>query len=468
MSQQGPGPDNMATTWNLSVRKLLSEADRVVENVLLQRREGNGQAMSLPGRNLVPPTAIPQPVAAVETSSALFEDIYDAIKRRDHVLIVGPRGSGKSYAARAGIRLGETRSLDGANPLLVPGAQIVAQGNKEFPRDYFFEPEFEFTEVTSRTGKKLITGLRQPPLFRYARLNAEGRIDLRLKSVDGNVAPDMVARYETSFALKSEGRPEMAIERFVLFLDEINRFNDGVLDSLLLLLEERCAIYQGKLVEVPVVVVATMNPPGYDISARSLSPPLLSRFSAVRSLYTAGFDTLVKTMLPSQLKLPPSELERLNYRAFAAATVAFWGEHDAKRPSGAYLSPQSKQFIDSLAKRGSERFKAALKFISKKSNYGPDARAARDWVLAAQRFLSQQSRAAEGDVGGAAVATLSVAVANKLVLNFSPEAKPDEFQTLMRSLAEVAYEIFTAPDLAKLVANYGRDASRSTGVTPGL
>lgn len=411
-----------------------------------------------------PPTYAP---FAEETSDELFADILSAISRQEHVLLIGPRGSGKSYAGRRAIRMAERRNAEGivdrGNSILVPGAQVIAQGNKELPRDYFFEPEFEFVKTGDTTSPLSMT-LRQPPLMRHAQIDRSGRVVFEKVEPTDDTAPDAITRYRTKFTMRDDGPNQSSrqIDHFVLFLDEINRFNDGVLDTLLLLLEERCVVYQGRLVEMPVSVVATMNPPGYDISARSLSPPLLSRFTMVKQLYTAGPKTLVSTILPDALKMKHDELARLRYEVFAVAITLFWGDYDPKRPSGAYLSPDAQEMIAEVRKCASTDLADGLQYISQKSNYGPDARGTRDWMAATRRRLITQKKdmsvfdamtnsADKIALSAAAIHELSGAVANKLVLNFSPEAKPDEFRKLMQVLSVVTHELFVSDAIGNAI-----------------
>lgn len=408
-----------------------------------------------------------------ETSSTLITEIFQAIKRRDHVLLIGPRGSGKSHAAREAIVKAEREGV------LVPGAQIVAQGNKELPRDYFFEPEFEFFQekggVLSTTSTNM--RLRQPPLFRHAK-GESGHVHLQLVKGNEQSPTDMIAHYETEFKIKIE-TDTTNVDHFVLFLDEVNRFNDGVLDSLLLLLEEGYAIYQGKLVKVPISVIATMNPPGYDISARSLSPPLLSRFNIVKQLYTAGPKTLANIILPQALgkaHLSSDDQSRLRCEVFAVVIILFWGQPDDKRSSAAYLSPDAQELIKKLLEIGTREFKEGMKLISEKCNYGPDARGVRDWIMAVKRrlstkdgnlpseFLDANDDERNKNLATAAIDTLSDAIANKLVLNFSPDAKPHEFRELMNAMGTVTHEVFTAKPMGEVINKYFSTKGQQTAV----
>ncbi|MBT26843.1 MAG: hypothetical protein CML60_10685 [Rhodobacteraceae bacterium] len=310
----------------------------------------------------------------------------------------------------------------------------MAQGNKEFPRDYFFEPEIEFIQEKSKKDDEISVKLRQPPLFSCAKTRKDSNeIDLELVESKNSDRPDLITRYRAKFEV--DGR---TVERFVFFLDEINRFNDGVLDSLLLLLEDGCVIYQGRTVEVPAVVIATMNPPGYDVSARSLSPPLMSRFSSVTHLYTAGMQTLVNVILPGELELNDEEISELQIELFAAASLAFWGAYDDKRPCAAYLSPDTGSFLEKLYQEGGISLQQDLDYLQSTSNYGPDARAARDWVLASRREMKNNNLS----LLDAALKTLVESVANKLVLNFNPEANPEKMNALIRVLGRITEVIF--------------------------
>lgn len=443
-----------------------------LNRILTRERVVREQTATLSGAAQTPIVRIGE-----ETSEKLFRDVFDAIAREEHVLLIGPRGSGKSYAARMAITMAETHKADAQadldNSLLVPGTQITAQGNKELPRDYFFEPEFEFRTADpadnsgswnrSKQSNNISMGLRSPPLFRFAETDSQGRVALE------SVPPDsggrmMISRYRPRRLCHQVNGKTREIRRFVLFLDEINRFNDGVLDSLLLLLEERCVLFQGYLVQLPVVVVATMNPPGYDLSARSLSPPLLSRFNIVKQLYTAGPNTLVREILPKELGFNADQLDRLMFRHFAVAILAFWGEVKSTKPSNAYIAPNAQRLLKRISDAASSGFRSDLSYVSDKSNYGPDARGARDWILAVDRRLRREGRSLplpqdrspqadeqRADLARIAVEELGDAIANKLVLSFNPEARPQEFQKLMASLGRITFDLMTIDALDEII-----------------
>ncbi len=371
-----------------------------------------------------------------ETGEATFCFVRDCIARQQHVLLIGPRGCGKSECARQGIKKAAQAGI------VTPGAEINAQGNKEFPRDYFFEPEVSF--LAGKDKPQVV--MRPAPLFRHALTNKDGTLDIK----------DPQAEARPVFALPQDNGTTIPIDRFVLFLDEINRFNDGVLDTLLLLLEEGKVLYQGRELSVPVTVVATMNPPGYDASARSLSPPLLARFSVTTRMYTAGLAVLVDEIIRKAMKkwrdkgilndtMPePSEKQ---IWLLAAATLCFWGTPRVSKASIAYLSPATRTFLNTLYKHGDDEFKAAMTHVAENSTYGPDARAAKDWIL-----LAASSAQGEGSISNNLFTeTLADAVANKLVPKFNADAKPQQFIDLIKALRTIQQKLFDDRDPQRLL-----------------
>jgi MoxR-like ATPase len=432
------------------------------------------------------------PILGHQTGQQLISNVAADIAVENHVLLIGPRGCGKSYVARRAIEKLERPAFSELNEgmPLISEARLSAQGNKEFPRDYFFEPEYQF--VKDNKSGELKPEIRPAPLFRSAEFDRESGALLYEERMDGLKKPIFrITRNDGKRNQKTE-----SVNRIVLFLDEINRFNDGVLDSLLLLLEERKAIYRGEEVDVPVTVVATMNPPGYDASARSLSPPLLARFTTTRRLFTAGFPALVKEILSEHLAVlvakravvvntdsliyiqpkftriqgltdlalsdkatilndigncvqEKSGIRTRDIRSVAAATLCFWGTPDEARPSTAYLDPDTRSLLKELSSIGGWRFRRAMDFIAEHTNFGPDARAARDWLARAwdksvNKDLSQitQSEFAE---------TMVDAVANKLVLRFSPDAKPVLFSELMQELSFVTQKIVESDEIDSIL-----------------
>ena len=292
----------------------------------------------------LPPTPPPPDLSHLEgdgrffmTGKDLIERVVRAIELDQSVVLSGPRGCGKSYCVEAAIAEAIRRGV------IKPGQKVFLQGNREIPRDYLAEDEIGF-RVLKRAGteeERVLPYVRPAPLFRRAARDA--------------VTGDPIKRYP--------GRPDdkwVVCEKFVLFLDEINRFSDGVLDSLLSVLEERKAVLAGEEYRLPVVVCMTMNPPGYDGSARRLSPPLAARIGRSYRLYSPDLDTLGDEIIASKLatlrdghrarcasgaapdfpEFPITTPETV--RKVALVTLCLWGDVTQGKAGNEYLHPRSQ------------------------------------------------------------------------------------------------------------------------------
>ena len=191
------------------------------------------------------------------TGDSLIDKIAQAISLDQSVVLSGPRGCGKSYCADKAIE----RAME--QGIIPKGAKVKLQGNPEFPRDYLAEDDIAFMTMKKLHGGEMVLPYnRSAPLFRFAK--RDDVYNRPEKGDDDRVVCEMTRA----------GGIKEPCGRFVLFLDEINRFSNGVLDSLLSVLEEREAYLAGETFRLPVVVIMTMNPPGYDASTAS-SLPLL-------------------------------------------------------------------------------------------------------------------------------------------------------------------------------------------------
>ncbi|ASY61393.1 ATP-binding protein [Sinorhizobium sp. CCBAU 05631] len=345
-----------------------------------------------------------------ETGSDLIETIVGAIERKQHVALAGPRGCGKSYCVGQAANIAQQRGL------IPPSGIIKIQGNKELPRDYLIEDDLAL-EVRSGV---VLPKPKYAPLFSRARRDPgtgrpiviNGRVEIEGDGANGLMKPG---------------------QTLVLFLDEVNRFSDGVLDSLLLLLEEGEAIMGGDTYQLPVVVLMTMNPPGYDSSARNLSPPLSARIGRQYRLLSPQLDVLTDTIAPSAIAratttkpvsaepvsevpdgeaavgevaasdaaatqlgpvrtpnvLPPSPR---TLRRAAAATLCCWGNPATEKPSFEYLSEDMRRLLSGLA-RSDPALEAAMTTLSDLCHYGPDARALIDWIKAASVVARNEAMA---------------------------------------------------------------------------
>ena len=250
------------------------------------------------------------------TSPELIDRIVRAIELDQSVLLSGPRGCGKSYCIRQAIKEAQRRGI------LTLDSHIECQGNREVPRDYLMEDDVVFRvqvpsgkhhesdqEVSGKpiqTENKVVPSMRSAPIFEYAERDEENDPIVWNRSTS-----------EVRCSIK-RGKLKRRVKKYSLFLDEINRFSDGVLDSLLSVLEEKVAFLRGKAYRLPVVVLMTMNPPGYDATARNLSPPLAARISRSYQLYTPDIDTLTYLII-CLLYTSPSPRDRQKSRMPSSA-----------------------------------------------------------------------------------------------------------------------------------------------------
>lgn len=193
-----------------------------------------------------------------ESGDELIDRIRSAIVARRPVLVTGPRGSGKTHCVREAIKLSiEAKEIGGSRFL---------QGNREIPREYLSEDMLVVSE--DEHGRPTLS-LRDALVIRHP--SVEGNeLKERRKDTSNLVWPAVAAEHASRWE---------KTDWTALFLDEINRFGDGFLDSLLSLTEERTIVRSGDELRVPLTVVATANPPGYDVTAKKLSPPLQSRMA---------------------------------------------------------------------------------------------------------------------------------------------------------------------------------------------
>jgi hypothetical protein len=356
-----------------------------------------------------------------ETGNQLIDTIVGAIQCGQHVALAGPRGCGKSYCVGEAIRRAQELGL------LPENGHVKIQGNKELPRDYLIEDDV----ALKVSDKNVVTPERKDaPLFRFAERDGNGR---PLKGPDGLVICH--GRDAKGDLATAQLKPDQTL---VLFLDEVNRFSDGVLDSLLLLLEEGEVIMGGEPFRMRYVVMMTMNPPGYDASARNLSPPLSARIGRQYRLLSPQLNVLTDTIAPPVIaKLAPGtgkiklqQPRRSLLRRAAAATLCCWGDPDLadNKPGFEYLSREMRELIGKLA-MSDPSLKAAMGTLNELCHFGPDARALIDWLRASAVAasneaitLNQQSAEIRGrDLIETAITVLS----HKVQDNFSSSSRPD-------------------------------------------
>lgn len=409
-----------------------------------------------------------------ETGPELIETIVGAIACGQHVALAGPRGCGKSHCISEAIRESERRGLIPKNGF------VKIQGNKELPRDYLIEDDLT---LSVDDGGVVTPKRKTAPLFRFAKRSGDE---------DTRGRPLTNGRDVICFGVDDDGRliedaPLRPEQRIVLFLDEVNRFSDGVLDSLLLLLEEGEAVMGGDVFRLPVVVLMTMNPPGYDASARTLSPPLSARIGRQYRLLSPRLDVLTDLIASKTLRRitaatdgrvddgavavrpPPRKLVR---RA-AAVTLCAWGLPHEGAPGFDYLSPDTRALIGQIA-RTSPQIEGAMHSLNELCHFGPDGRALGDWIIAASVAAVNEAKAHRRSTAtaraehfvGCAVTVLS----HKLQDNFSAASRPDNTRRKEEALYVVASAVIhsTDPRIDRLLRRAVDDDAWLEGVASSL
>lgn len=417
---------------------------------------------------LLPRRASRQPARAgadhglVVTGQALVTSIYEAILLRRSVLVTGPRGCGKTFCAKRAIE----RAFDDEKI----GGWHFLQGNREIPRDYVSEDML----VINRQGHpELVDALViRPP-------SPEARERARLIR-GGDVPPESRGQSDTRFpawpAIPAITLHELRRERdnkqwtpwakekdwVVLFLDEINRFGDGFLDSLLSLTEEGIIVRGGDEYHVPVVVVATANPPGYDVTAKKLSPPLQARIGRSYRVSQPPLDHLVHVVLPSKEEMLGATLgqavaldDREKYLA-SAATLCLWGNPDKHVRGAAFLTAGTRDLLCQAMARN-VRVKAAMTDLSALIQFGPDARAIGEWIGAAavEAKLANEDRISPAHL----IRTASAVLGHKLRESFNEGSEPEKVSELQRCIHDIVSIVLTRPAYEELfVLPYGQVA----------
>jgi len=223
-----------------------------------------------------------------QTGEELIARVLRSIQLNQSVVLSGPRGCGKSKCVHLAIERAERQGV------IPPQGWIKTQGNTQIPRDYLSEDGLRFRLDKDGTKENVTPAKQKAPFFKFAR---------RDEKFDEPIRDPITRRVDC--LISRSGDPEgksRPVSRFIVFLDEINRFSDGVLDSLLTVLEERTVILAGDEYRLPVVVCMTMNPPGYDATARKLSPPLAARISRSYRLYTPDLDALTDVIIRGKLR----------------------------------------------------------------------------------------------------------------------------------------------------------------------
>jgi MoxR-like ATPase len=404
------------------------------------------------------------------TGPEMVDKVVRAIELNQSVVLSGPRGCGKSFCVQKAIDVAAERGV------IQRGAYRFLQGNKEIPRDYLVEDEIAFKTVQGTKGEDTVVPYRRSsPLFAFAKRSP----------VDGSPGRKKDSNNVICEITTSSGKIE-TVDKFVLFLDEINRFSDGVLDSLLSILEERKAVLAGEEYRLPVVVCMTMNPPGYDATARKLSPPLAARIGRSYRLFTPDLDTLSDVIIRSRLKALATdygskageprfpEVPDHLIRKAALATLCLWGDilpvpGQLPKPGNDYLNRATRTLLESVLNRDSE-IRDAMRVVSSLCLFGPDGRAAADWLTTAIGQALDEARVAGLKDQPAPLRkehltrTVVQCVAHKIYDNFSEGSRPDltaRKEQAVRRVCEWVFRLDATDSLIARIIDNSNDVSDS-------
>ncbi len=394
----------------------------------------------------------------VMTGQPLVDRIVRAIELNQSVLLAGPRGCGKSWCIDKAISQAMERGV------IPPKARVFLQGNKEIPRDYLAEDQIAFKVQQQDGREEVVPVVRSAPLFRFAQRQPGTQLPVT----------DDADRVLLEPAVDSD--PDGVAPRFVLFLDEINRFSDGLLDSLLSVLEERKAVLAGKEYGIPVVVCMTMNPPGYDASARRLSPPLAARINRSLTLKSPDLDTLHDIIVERRLSDLRSEHENnrrrvkpgvffpffpevspRTIRLACVVTLALWGDVEEDEPSFEYLTRATHALLARL-KATDGRLAEHMRWISRLCRFGPDGRAAADWVTSALGLAIDEAIHLKDPHPTLSelhfLATARDTLAHKIYDDFSAASQPAKARQKVESVQAIVEQVFKRRAIWDLVRRF--------------
>lgn len=378
-----------------------------------------------------------------ESGDELINRIRNAIILRRPVLVTGPRGSGKSHCAREAIRLAIEAGEIGGSRFL--------QGNRELPREYLSEDMLVVREgADGRPELTLVDAL----VIRHPTLNGA---ELKQKrQAQGDVWPAAAADPRT----KPKWEPG---DWTVLFLDEINRFGDGFLDSLLSLTEERTIVRGGDELRVPLTVVATANPPGYDVTAKKLSPPLQSRMARSYRVAQPSLEALSLSILPELVKRHGAELARRpdvsseTISLCAGIGLCLWGTPSESRKGTGFLTSSTIKLLKQ-AMILDPVLAAAMDELGELIAFGPDARSIGDWLGSA---MGAAAVLTDGKVEHAHLMdTVLEALGHKLRETFNEGVEPGKAVRVSELIVSVASSVLDNTELQSLLSPPYEPAAR--------
>lgn len=431
---------------------------------------------------------MPDAGSLCETGADLVDKVASLIALRRPVLLTGSRGCGKTYCAEQGAQKAISEGIIGGKRFL--------QGNRELPREYLSEdglaidgdkpatiPALAMTPIKTDDGENNIYKFKKPDSY-VAWLESQGKNPARIPWPA--IPADLVDPFLESSKKDPAADPRVRFWKqqdwWVLFLDEVNRFGDGFLDGLLSLAEEGKIVRGGQAYYVPVVLVCTANPPGYDITAKRLSPPLQSRIAASYRVGQPGLNTLNGIILEDRLRQIKAKNHHLADIVFSDAQMngqalkvtipdeirilactyllSLWGNPGVSVQSQSrvtkgvhYLLPKTRwELHELIGVAGSftqekRTLMHMLNELGDLAEYGPDARAIGDWFsLVLQNIIEKQKRNPQNAIiqlDAYHLRSECVPVLGKKIREIYNEASdPDKDNTKEKLLLEIFDAIF--------------------------
>lgn len=381
----------------------------------------------------------------VVTGEGLINDIVNSIEHGQCVLLTGPRGCGKSYCMQEAVD-----RWVGQKPAQRDFVKL--QGNREVGRDFLMESSISFFVYEQDGELKVMPRPSPAPILRYAEMENDFTLRPRFHKVPAaegkkpgdevHFGPENPPKPDNAKAAKKphDGFRHSVVHdpefRFVLFLDEINRFPDGVLDSLLSIIEEHEIYFEGRQVKVPVTVVMTMNPPGYDATARQLSPPLMARIGRCWKMASPDIDAMSDTILRSKTDARETEIDGILARKACLATLCLWGDPATARGTD-YLTQDSLELLEEMMKHDELVLKPAMGTLAGLSRFGPDGRAAAEWIRSAAAKASPGRVVKAHHLEETALASL----AHRIYDNFSQASSPDKTAAKEEAIMQIVRRV---------------------------
>lgn len=392
-------------------------------------------------------------IATYITGDVVIDIVRQFIKNRyKFIMLSGTRGGGKSYCCEQAIR----QSIKKQN---IGGWRMI-QGNMETPRELLSErmividengkPKSEEALALSPIG---VSYIPEKLTWEYAKAKKLSRGSYEFCKDNWDNIREFFPAIPCSAVDSLQTAEKFWNEQdwWVLFLDELNRFGSGFLDSLFSLTEERIIIRRGESFYVPIMVLATCNPPGYDNTSKKLPPPLQARQMLQLRLSNPTHNMLAEHIIPPKIiaasyddkRYKPDAMIEYLYLS-AACTLCLWGDPASKNKGLYYLCPETVEQLKTAMKLGTPSFRRAMKTLSSLVEFGVDARAAADWMLMAiERAVNDNIPLNNQHLLDTALPILS----HKVRENFNEGAEPNKVWIKEHCISEIVHSVLTQREL---------------------